>query len=416
MFSQDFAGAAPPYALDQALLSQPAPQSTYSNITPTTGKKGPMRIAKTGTPNNSPHYVQRRRTTASNPPRQYPRAAYESAIHAREQRLKRYYGSRYSMPVVTPMYWQPGTESMQTTQQQQQQQQHQTPTEPAIGNTITGIENLTMTSTPAPSVQQSIQDAFSMAYGFPVGVNPTEQMQNQQHFDNSRYIDPSMYYNPQQYDPNFQSQTQHVVGADIPTQDWAGGPYNSLDYSMLSSNDVPTGYPPNEPPKPPNVAYGSDKIPVQPATTSFSGRRQPKRRKSNELVGIGLYNDKEPGYMSALNPDANRVSLGKELKLEQTWSPPEPAKEDDDEENYSSEEVEEMDETPVYQDSASTGVQAGLYPAFSDLSNNSFFFSDDDQFTAEDDYANLLSLGHNLQEQTGKVQATVTGPTNFMYL
>ena len=82
-------------------------------------------------------------------------------------------------------------------------------------------------------------------------------------------------------------------------------------------------------------------------------------------------------------------SLGKGLKLEETWRPPEEAEEDEeDDEDAESSEAEDHTEDEV--SLTNDGVQAwqidgakvqdALPPAYTDLSNQSFFFDGDDAY------------------------------------
>ena len=138
-----------------------------------------------------------------------------------------------------------------------------------------------------------------------------------------------------------------------------------------------------------------------------------QRKKSKELVGLGLYDDKEKDFLSGLNQDSNRESLGKDLKLEETWQPP---KNEEEDESYSSDEVEE--EEP---ETLSIVDQAGIepptfYPTYGDLSNQSFFFNDDDnsgqQMSHDVPYVNYVALA---PEGPAKAQA-VAETGNLMWL
>ena len=136
-----------------------------------------------------------------------------------------------------------------------------------------------------------------------------------------------------------------------------------------------------------------------------------ERKKSKELVGLGLYDDKKEEFLSTLNSESNRESLGKELKLEETWQPPK--NEEEDEEAYSSDEAEEEEpEALGFINQAPVDPQT-FYPTYGDLSNQSFFFNDDDQQLGHDvPYVNYVALG---PEGPPKAQA-VAETGNFMWL
>ena len=133
------------------------------------------------------------------------------------------------------------------------------------------------------------------------------------------------------------------------------------------------------------------------------------------LSGIGLYDDKVPNFMpGTTSGDPNRDSIGKGLKLEETWEPPKDDEEndDDDEEgSYSTDEAEEIEEDPAIMTTATQHAQTAFYPPYGDLSQQSFFFSnDDDMYSGEDhQYANHLTLGQG----HAKPQDSVTG--NFLW-
>ena len=112
-----------------------------------------------------------------------------------------------------------------------------------------------------------------------------------------------------------------------------------------------------------------------PQAQSLSTR--PRNKKSKELVAMGLYDDAA---------QVQRESIGKTLKLEDSWQPPEKEKEkqlmgehshiDGQEEDSSTDEDEE--ETLAL---PSTAVSHSHVPVYQDLSNQSFFFEDDDSYT-----------------------------------
>ena len=136
-----------------------------------------------------------------------------------------------------------------------------------------------------------------------------------------------------------------------------------------------------------------------------------QRKKSKELVGLGLYDDKKEDFLSTFNSDSTRESLGKDLKLEETWQPPN--NEEEDEESYSSDEAEEEDpEALGFINQAPVNPQT-FYPTYGDLSDQSFFFNDDDQKLGHDvPYVNYVALG---PEDPAKAQA-VADTGNFMWL
>lgn len=142
------------------------------------------------------------------------------------------------------------------------------------------------------------------------------------------------------------------------------------------------------------------------------------RRRSKELVSIGLYDNNDNDFISALNSaassDPSRDSLGKGLKLEETWQPPNDD-EEEPEEGYSTDEAEEMDEVPPVQISVAPEVETAFYPpTYGDLSDQSFFFNDDDQYASESHYADYYAIDQGYQDAQPKAADPATG--NFMWL
>ena len=104
---------------------------------------------------------------------------------------------------------------------------------------------------------------------------------------------------------------------------------------------------------------------------------KPRNKKSKELVAMGLYDDAA---------QVQRESIGKTLKLEDPWQPPEKEKEKQvvdgnsimngqEEDSSTDEDDEETLAVP------STAVSHNHVPVYQDLSNQSFFFEDDDTYT-----------------------------------
>ena len=387
---------------------QPRASNNLGNNASSSSKRNSAKIVKVGTPSSSPHNVQRRRTTAAATTRQCPRSAHDMAVHTRDQRLKRYYGSRYSMPVVRPMSWQPGQETLQT------MPQSVNVGDTTIGNTIESLENLAVTNTPPSTVQQSIENAFSMAYGFPISTPLVEHGQYHPLMAGAQATDLNFTDHSPQYPLNMSQ--YYMPPANSMNQDPTFQTYDSASLGIFNSSEMPSDN------IPPPYHSGADNYHGYGHAQAFldinaSPQSHLSKERSGELVGIGLYNDKEPSFMSTLNANSNRESLGQELKLEESWQPPESAKDlNEEEEGYSSEEGEEEEEIPVPQTSISAEPRMALYPPFEDLASQSFFFSDDDHMNAEDHYTNYLSFGQKMQDGQSTVPVANAAPPNFMYI
>jgi len=134
------------------------------------------------------------------------------------------------------------------------------------------------------------------------------------------------------------------------------------------------------------------------------------RSNSKELVGMGLYDhpDRQGSSLNTLSggllgrcaTDPHRESMGKGLKLEETWEPPE-----EDGSSDGGEEEENVEDAPYSDDeeelSSPTNVAANQmqesYPQqFPDMSDQSFFF--DDMYTDATGYEQQsMTMASNLQ-------------------
>ena len=139
--------------------------------------------------------------------------------------------------------------------------------------------------------------------------------------------------------------------------------------------------------------------PTQGRTSGTALQPRPLKEQTKELVGMGLYDSPDKDHISSLTlGDGSgctqlwgtlhhrQESVGKGLKLEETWQPPigqEDENQDEVEgeldEGYSTDEGEE--ELPVGHGLAAPGQQQAALPAYGDLSNRKFFFDNDETFT-----------------------------------
>ena len=305
------------------------------------------------------------------------------------------------------MSWQPGSETLQTSATSMPL------SEPAIGNTIAGLENLAVSGTPDSSVQQSIQNAFAMGYGYPVSKSDTMYQQSPTEMDGYEPVGTGLEStcNPY-YSYNMPEQPQYELVSQAPNYD----NYTASTYQIPQWPQVEPEYSINPQTTQPNLDFlpliYSEKTPQRVAVTTIP---QLPKKGSKELVGMGLYDDEDKDFISTLNSaisvGPSRDSLGKGLKLEETWEPP---KDDEGngnegaEEGYSSEEVEEVDEIPAVQSTGQTGIQTALYPTYGDLSNQSFFFSEDEQCATDDQYGHYMAFGQGLQDAQPKFQDPTT--------
>ena len=325
-----------------------------------------------------------------------------------------YYSSRQPMSAARPMSWHPGSDMISTSATQ-------VPTsEPALGNTIVGLQNLAVSGQPACSIQQSLENAFAMGYGLPINASlpmseqsPTgAELYEPAHA--SVYGQESLYnseptYNSYPY--NTLQQLQHSYMPQPSTQDM----YPAASYQLSQWSETQACVPNDSQDLQPSVdlCYRSS----NPGPKLNAKAAPQVSKKANKVLsGIGLYDDKVPDFMSGTSGDPNRDSMGKGLRLEETWQPPKDEDEDendeDDEEgSYSTDEAEEMEEDLPIMATATQEAQTAFYPPYGDLSQQSFFFAnDEDPYTGEDaPYANYLAFG----SAQPKPQDPVSG--NFLW-
>ena len=357
---------------------------------------------KPGSPGNSPHYVQRRRTTAAHTARDHSRISQDNPQLTREQRLWNYYNHRKDVLEARPFSWHPGSANPQPSHDPMPVNDN------TMGNAIAGIENLAVTSTPPSSVQQSIQDAFSMGYGYPINtasVAFTPPVSDSQAFyaptastnQNPAFSFPAYDYPEPTFDPYGQSYQTN----DYSTPQWIQPTDSSVTFVDNRHSTAASA-----------TSLQRDANPLQylhtkelPETPKIDGE---------ELVGIGLYDNADQDYVSTLSSttrdDPRKSTTGKELKLQETWHPP--SNEEDDEE--SSDENEEVEELPI-DTSATSEVQPALYHNYGDLSNQSFFISDDVEIYPDgDQYSNYIALNNGLQAME-QMKTQPAGPGNLLW-
>ena len=388
----DYLSMAPQDLSAQMMRTHQPRRLSSKSSTPSSSRRA-SRIAKFGVASNSPVGVQRRRTTANH-------SAYDQTYYnprlSREQRLYNYYQARHSQAEVRPFSWHPGAEpplsfaaSRPTTQQ---------PT----GNALLGFENLAVTDTP-PSVEQSIHDACNAGHSYPYAIpasNITTQAPSGEAFPPPLVIPAQESgYVPNYYQPvrptntadTLQGQSQGYQPEVLPY--WRTEFYSNPDCSTaaVGSNRASPGISPNVP---------DDDEPETPI------------EEGEELIGIGLYDDKEPApaiklAYSNINGPA-LLNHGRDLKLEQTWQPPK------DEDSQDVEAIEPDD--PVAIAPSGVDAQPAFYQPYEDLSNQSFFFTgDDDSYAGAPHISDYVSVGSPWRQMDQwRAQPAVTG--SFMII
>ena len=258
------------------------------------------------------------------------------------------------MPEMRPYSWHPS--SGDTSLNPETLASGETPT----GNVISGFENLAVegpSSTSSTSIEQSIQDAFSLGYGYSCGLPTTtiDEPSCPPVFDSSAGMGFAAML-PYDYANGARNDDGHMLQLDLPVQPGTPSVYEASQFQGCIGNSRSTMN---------TNAQHHGQFPENPAEDG------------DELIGIGLYDDgeehaQESMVIHSLNAQVSHHVGGKDLKLEETWEPP---KTIEDEE--SSEEAEEIYESPVVECSTQH-VQPALYDSRVDLSGQSFFLNEDD--------------------------------------
>ena len=365
--------------------------SGNSNGTSTSSRRT-SKVLKSNSVGNSPHNcnIQRRKTTTSQPTRQSHSAA-QDRYQARGLRLGNNHTPWRQVVHSRPVSWHPSSRNVEVAARN-------APTcEPTMRNTIAGLETLAVAEVQVSSSQPFMENNTTVPTSQPYQDSDTTF---QPRYCGNR--SPAMFEQPLAnltgYQPTTTSDgtifssypynTPNPYQAQNPPRSYGYGydqyglgELQASDWAHLSSSldDYP-------------VPQTPDFLPIQnPADIAdTSDFPQITKRKSKELVGMGLYDNTERDLISPLDltqghchnhlGGQQRESMGKGLKLEETWQPPkdDDADEDDDEEASSADEGEE--DVPV--SFAQDETQPAFYPTHGDLSNQTFFFDNDDQYTS----------------------------------
>lgn len=353
-------------------------------------KRGSTRINKPSGVSFSPHDIQRRRTTASHPVRSNHTVSQTNTPFGRST----VGGAALPSQSKRPMSWHPGSGV------------HQEPAavpflnDSTIGDTIAELETLAVSGSVQPVYDQSaITRHFTTRSGDPFASTATGYIDWV-----NMGMDPNVPYlsypehglsNINQYYPNFPYECSYARDG-----------FSTSD--LVQTEAIHTNC---------QIPSAMDSLAVHNPAAVESNKclgRAPQiaTKKSKELVGMGLYDDKNGSMVSANQATSNqspdqctnfhRASLGKGLKLEETWQPPsdDPTEEVED---YSSDEGE--DDLPVASPLQQRQPQA--ISEYKDLSNQTFFFESDDH------YSNYMAFDQAIQFYEEKAPDPSTG--NFLW-
>ena len=291
------------------------------------------------------------------------------------------------------MSWHPGSRNNEAVAK------HLPSGEPTLRNTIAGLETLAVVEDPIPSNQLFMGGAT---------INSTTQSYQEQEMA----LHPQYYANeePAIFEPPVANIQDYQHRMDVNRTSYASyALYNAPGQSQTHDGQLPyeyeydryalaqlqssnlahlsstiDGYP---------IIPTSDFLPIQRPADNMGKLNVPiiTKKKSSELVGMGLYDNVERDNSQVSNNLAmlSGEPMGRGLKLEETWQPPKGDEEEDDDDDDSSSADEAEEDVPV--SFAEIEHQPAFYPTYGDMSNQSFLFDNDDQ------YPNCMAFDHTMQ-------------------
>ena len=376
------------------------------------------RVLKPNSVGNSPQNLQRRRTVTAQMTARRRSDMYNQNIPTPRSGVEIQPGHQsWSLSNVRPVSWHPT--SMGSSRTSVRGTCARTSSyEPQARNSFVGYQTVAMNGLPTPMTQPDLNADFPVDPLFSLDGSciPYQQQIVQQ-------SQPPMTI-PQGYSP---------AGLSLDTSYQSYIPSDSsyhLQYPAVpSSADYPSCSPMNyaaqtwaeslsafptytAPPTPDFLPIQNPSDMWQGATTAVQPRLNKPR--SKELVGMGLYDHPDRNSFSLDSVTESHVdsfvahphheSVGKGLKLEETWQPP--AEEEEDEEAESSDEEEQQveDTSPVVAgkqvwqvDIMEDKMHEAEQPSYGDMSNQSFFFDGDDTYFDGSAYAQSEVTQSNLR-------------------
>ncbi|MCJ1284051.1 hypothetical protein MMC26_003382 [Xylographa opegraphella] len=382
------------------------------------------RVMKPSSVGNSPQNPQRRRTVTAQTTSRRRSDIYNQATPTPRPGAEPQAGHQsWSMSNVRPVSWHPS--SMGINRSSGRATSARTSSyEPHTRSSMIGYQTVAMNGLPTPMTQPDLNANFPVDPYFSLDGSciPYQQQITQQSQQSQQSQLPMTI--PQGYDPAGLS-----LDTSYPSYVPSDSSYHLEFPTVPLSNDYPTcslmsyatqtwaeslsAFPAYTAPPTP------DFLPIQNPSDMWQGAPtavQPRLTKprSKELVGMGLYDTPDRNSFSpdsatdshggSFIADPHHESLGKGLKLEETWEPPAEEEEDDEDAESTDEEEKEEEEEQEVEEPSPVGAPEQLWQAeavgakvhdvgqrgYGDLSNQSFFFDGDD--TAFDGPAMQSSL------------------------
>ncbi len=378
--------------------------SNVSATASTSSKRGSKRVVKVKSVGNSPHNtVQRRKTTASHPSRTTNAAPQDYSYHQfAEQRMDNVALPQEMYPSTRPMSWHPGSRAYEASMER-----FSVPLPvpvpapvPAMKSAIAGFQNLAVASTQTSPNGHIPQHTLPLHSTF--SINNLPYGNSNLGMDGYGVLESDAGNTYSSYPLYPLAGQSHYINNTLP-YDYQTYPSTSMGGPLWdqSTSEFAT-FPAAQPAEPLPIQYPLDPVP-QPRVTVT--KQLPKKR-SKELFGMGLYDHNVSSLDFSASPPSHFAILdrqssgqgGRGLKLEETWSPStttaaknskglcdedeedEEDEEEEEEEVYASGEATE-DRVAIVDPTPGTESQASLYPAYGDLSNQSFFFDGDAPYT-----------------------------------
>lgn len=235
--------------------------------------------------------------------------------------------------------------------------------------------------------QQYLAPTYNTSYVYGIPTPTTQPMPNSQFLSKGWFNpeDPSGFYQPSsdydvyrsiELDTSVQNGYYSNISQYQPTSE-TSAVFSPVPYPTVVPGSISTYATYTAPATP-------DFLPITEMTDDTPQRPTLSRADSKELIGIGLYDapDRDSWSFETLmggDHNARPLSLGKGLKLEETWEPPEEDdKTDDEEEEEEEEEGEEAEDEEMIEETIEQQLQQVVNNApqapIATTSEQSFFF------------------------------------------
>jgi hypothetical protein len=346
----------PNRSFDPAALSQPAPFPT--NIS--SYFRRPAKVVKTSSRGNSPKNLSRRRTTASHSTR------HRTTLTGTISNQSTVGGDSYDAAVLTrPISWHPN--SARPTPIEDWMVPYQFPDSTYPTHFINSFATTEVNGLVTPLTQPSSAESC-----YQEGFTPLEEMQFR-NLDNT-YPVPNQAA-PSALWPSQQNLSHHYPVHQPPMYRYLMTADQETSFHYPSTRDICTGTAPPTPDFPAKSNDAADKARSPLAVPQSEGE---------VLVGMGLYDAPSPSNFAPLHGTQvvlpNRGSVGKGLKLEETFQPSNGEGSDSD--DGISDDEGEVDEVAQHTLTAPACYipqpsEPASRPAISTLADQSFFFDNE---------------------------------------